>query len=246
MKEDSAVMVAIPDVHGRTFWREAVERHKDLPVVFLGDYLDPYYDEDISREDALNEFKSILEYKKENPDRVTLLFGNHDIHYLCVDFEATRKDRANEEEIRNLFQSNLSLFHMASCFKTGEREFLFTHAGVLSGWYLQYFPKETLASAELICNSLNGKMEDEQTWEIFLRTALTDVSMYRYGGDLYGSCVWADVREYPKDRETIKGVYQVFGHTQLREGPFISSYFADLDCRKAFVITESGNIMPVS
>lgn len=32
----------IPDVHGRPFWRDAVLDVDTTPVVFLGDYLDPY------------------------------------------------------------------------------------------------------------------------------------------------------------------------------------------------------------
>ena len=39
-------LTIIPDVHGRPFWRDAVKDAvkdvADTPVVFLGDYLDPY------------------------------------------------------------------------------------------------------------------------------------------------------------------------------------------------------------
>ena len=35
-------LTIIPDVHGRPFWRDAVKDVADTPVVFLGDYLDPY------------------------------------------------------------------------------------------------------------------------------------------------------------------------------------------------------------
>ena len=37
-------ILIIPDVHGRTFWRDAVEAAGEMPIVFLGDYLDPYPD----------------------------------------------------------------------------------------------------------------------------------------------------------------------------------------------------------
>ena len=43
----------IPDVHGRTFWRSAVESAPEgTRFVFLGDYLDPYPWEEIYPEDA--------------------------------------------------------------------------------------------------------------------------------------------------------------------------------------------------
>ena len=37
-------ILVIPDVHGRTFWKEPVGKYINVVdrVVFLGDYLDPY------------------------------------------------------------------------------------------------------------------------------------------------------------------------------------------------------------
>ena len=38
-------IIIIPDVHGRTFWREAIEKYRNkenTQIIFLGDYLDPY------------------------------------------------------------------------------------------------------------------------------------------------------------------------------------------------------------
>ena len=78
----SAQILVIPDVHGRTFWKEAVEKHPTLPVVFLGDYLDPYARENITPDDALTNFKDIIAFNQANKDRVTLLIGNHEIHYF--------------------------------------------------------------------------------------------------------------------------------------------------------------------
>ena len=40
-------ILVLPDVHGRLFWKEPVQKYIDVVdrVVFLGDYLDPYGDE---------------------------------------------------------------------------------------------------------------------------------------------------------------------------------------------------------
>ena len=38
-------LIIIPDVHGRSFWRDAVKRNPGAEFIFLGDYLDPYPDE---------------------------------------------------------------------------------------------------------------------------------------------------------------------------------------------------------
>lgn len=60
-------ILVIPDVHGRTFWHVAKEIIDSVDkVVFLGDYLDPYYHENISKLDTIANFKEILEFKKNN------------------------------------------------------------------------------------------------------------------------------------------------------------------------------------
>ena len=43
----------------------------------------------------------------------------------------------------------------------------------------------------------------------------------------------------------LNGIYQVFGHTQLKRKPVIKKTFADLDCRKAFLITLKGDIKTI-
>ena len=52
-------LLVIPDVHGRTFWKEATEEYKDKvdKIIFLGDYLDRYENEDISRKQEKENFK---------------------------------------------------------------------------------------------------------------------------------------------------------------------------------------------
>ena len=47
------MILIIPDVHGRLFWKKAVETGDYEKVVFLGDYVDPYELEGITDEEAL-------------------------------------------------------------------------------------------------------------------------------------------------------------------------------------------------
>jgi len=106
----SAQILVIPDVHGRVFWKEAVEKHPTLPVVFLGDYLDPYASENITPDDALTNFKDIIAFKQANMDRVTLLIGNHKIHYFDTFYKFSRKDTVNAEYIHQLLIDNLPIW----------------------------------------------------------------------------------------------------------------------------------------
>ena len=70
-------MIVIPDVHGRTFWKDAVKNKENEEIIFEGDYLDPYPNENIPPGNALENFKEIIEFKKQHPDNVILLVGNH-------------------------------------------------------------------------------------------------------------------------------------------------------------------------
>ena len=74
---------------------------------------------------------------------------------------------------------------------------------------------------------------------------ISDISYYRGGPELYGSCEWADIHEHvkgldPNDHSKLigegeEGIYQIFGHTQLIE-PIICDKWACLDCRRSFIV----------
>ena len=56
------MILIVPDVHGRKFWKEPCSNvEKYDKIIFLGDYLDPYtWREDISKDDAIDNFKEII------------------------------------------------------------------------------------------------------------------------------------------------------------------------------------------
>ena len=140
-KDNKPILLIIPDIHGRLFWISSTRKYPDLPVIFLGDYLDPYtHYEDILPSEALANFKEILDFKKANMERVTLLLGNHDIHYFDKDMNSSRKDKEHYDEIHQIFSENLSLFKLAMTVRTEEKDFLFTHAGVDINWLRYRMP----------------------------------------------------------------------------------------------------------
>lgn len=209
-------ILIVPDVHGRKFWHKAKEMINSVDkVVFLGDYLDPYPWECISRLDTIKEFEEIIKFKNDNPGKVVLLLGNHDCAY-CFDFgSASRYDYENEFEIKNLFSTNIGLFRLY--FREGN--YLFTHAGITRDWLRTYLPEydierfTTLTTRELI-------------------PFLWKVSFLRGGNQDTGSMVWSDVSE--GDREDT--CYQIFGHTQLESEPIITDKWACLDVRRCFLL----------
>ena len=242
-KENKPILLIIPDIHGRLFWISATRKYPDLPVIFLGDYLDPYtYYEEILPSEALANFKEILDFKKANMDKVTLLLGNHDIHYFDKDMNSSRKDKGRFEKIHQLFCENLSLFKLAMTIRTEEKDFLFTHAGVDIGWLRYRMPEANPNDVYDICKSLNDKLITEESLYDFVFNGLMDISVSRWGYASYPSPVWADVSDHQYMQERIPDVYQIFGHTQQESGPVITEQYACLDCRRAFLLTSKGNI----
>ena len=208
-------LLIVPDSHGRTFWRKAKETINDVDkVVFLGDYLDPYPLEGITSEQAIEEFKDIIQFKKDNMDKVILLLGNHCCAYAYNFGSASRYDYKNEDIIKELFNNNSNLFQLHYL----DRKCLFSHAGITNYWLSKYFNVSideflSLPESEIIPN-------------------LWTCSILRGGFDKTGSMIWSDVREGDRN-ETY---YQIFGHTQLISDPIIKYKWACLDCRKTFIV----------
>ena len=229
-------LVIIPDVHGRPFWREAVRLRPEEEFIFLGDYLDPYPDEGITGDEALEGLLKVIDLKKRNPDRVTLLWGNHDLHYMYPEMMGSRYDFGNAERNARIFWDNQTLFKMAYETVAAGKRFLFSHAGVGMGWIMQNFP--ALQAEEVNATLLN----DLVGYPAFM-SALEDVSSYRGGDKKYGSMIWADIHEQADLENQFPGVIQVFGHSLLGLPFNYEDRIYCLDCRRAFFLDyEDGRI----
>lgn len=237
-------ILVIPDIHGRNFWKGAVEKYADNVdrIVFLGDYLDRYEDEGITRNEELENFKEIISLKRANPDKVILLYGNHCYHYIDRNFaRSSRFSSSNAWKYRELFEKNKDIFQLAYEEIVNGKTFLFTHAGVCRSWY----ERNKRVIGDLTVDSLNRLAFSSKGVD-----ALSDVSNYRsWLGYDCGSILWSDVRERfdretgkVSDKEDIDGLdYQIFGHTRMKE-PIITDRWACLDCSKAFILTEDGKL----
>ncbi len=198
-------LVIIPDVHGRTFWEEAVEKNPMADFIFLGDYLDPYDDEGIPQERAYKGLLEIIAYKKARPDSVTLLLGNHDMHYLFSFLKGSRFDEDQAQRNADTFRQNIGLFQMAYEMQVNGRRYLFSHAGVGRMWIDLYAP--ALEPDEITADWLNLCMKSDDFYE-----ALGHVSWARGGFLEFGSMIWADLSEQKVVENQLPAV-QIFGHT---------------------------------
>ena len=214
----------VPDVHGRSFWRTPLKEIDSFDhIVFLGDYVDPYDGENISREEAIQVLKDIISFKKQYLDKVTLLIGNHDIVYLSTEYckstsARPRFDYANFKELDSIYIENKDLFQIAwECENEKYGRVLFTHAGVTNKF--KYI-------CGLDADQINTFFLKEKSGETPNIVGLASISWYRGGYSDTGSPIWADVREHLKSQ--VPQVFQIFGHTYCKK-EIIQKNFAMLD-----------------
>ena len=239
-------ILIIPDVHGRDFWKEPVKqelKNDETSIVFLGDFTDGYIHEwepnfDY-RQHTVDNFKEVIELKRQNPDRITLLLGNHDCGYaIGDDICSSRMDRSHRSELEELFKENRELFQIAEEHDIAGRHFVFSHAGILKVWVRSVWGEEAESPDFKVVDSLNNAWLVDD-WSIL--KYLGDYDTYRgWDGLQYGSPVWSDIRSWIKVAPEETYGCNIVGHTQRTEGQVILDQIADLDCREAFYIDDQG------
>lgn len=194
-------IIICSDIHCRNFWKKVLDI-KDKKIVFLGDYLDPYPSEGFSFENGLVNLESIIDFKKQNLERVTLLLGNHDFNALWKKNWASRHNYTFQNESHSLYAENLSLFEPYKVIDN----ILFTHAGISKGWADTYNISDPIKHMDKDWNSFLQNPFDESYLSIF------DCGIARWGNAPYGGPLWSDFNDEFVDPDW--DLWQVFGHTQ--------------------------------
>ena len=238
-------ILIIPDVHGRDFWKEPVKKtleDTNAHIVYIGDYTDPYSSEWEPNFDYLqhtvDNFKEIIEMKKQNSDRITLLLGNHDCGYaIGDDLCSSRMDRIHQSELEKLFRENRELFQIAEECDIAGKHFIFSHAGILKGWVKSVWGDEADDTDFNVVSRLNNAWLNN---DMNILSRLGDYDDYRgWDGFQYGSPVWSDIRSWIRVTPEETYGFNIVGHTQLSH-QVVLDQIADLDCRKVFYIDDQG------
>jgi predicted phosphodiesterase len=197
-------IIALGDTHGRVLWKEIVAKEKDADkIVFIGDYFDTHYD--ITVDQQIENFKEILEFKKNNMDQVVLLLGNHDYHYLKGVYESYSGYKAFRAlDINEVLQPAVDSGLVQMCFT--HDKYVFTHAGVTKTWSSTY--------------NVNLDNLQESINQLFLE----NISAFRFemgnnydqtGDDVTQPPIWVRIPSLFKD--IVDGITCVIGHTTLKE-----------------------------
>ncbi len=150
MKNKPDKVIIIGDLHGRTVWKKIVEDNPDANLfIFMGDYFDSF---DIDIMEQMHNFRDIITFRKENPDKVITLIGNHDYHYTsgCIGsysgFEYSILFNMKLELDTLIKEGILIMAHQIG-------NHLFTHAGVT-----KTFCEENNIDIENLVENLNASL----------------------------------------------------------------------------------------
>ena len=126
-------ILILPDIHGRAFYQKALYEavDKGAEIVCLGDYLDPYPGDDLHERGVFAPLKELVEVKKQYPERVHLLIGNHDSSYMLNRHICEhRYDYKQGPFYMKFFRENYDLFELAYMTEVNGKRFMFSHAGI--------------------------------------------------------------------------------------------------------------------
>jgi len=197
-------IIALGDTHGRVLWKEIVAKEKDVDkIIFIGDYFDTHYD--ITVDQQIENFKELLEFKKNNMDQVVLLLGNHDFHYLKdVQEKYSGFNPFKFTDINEILEPAVTYGLVQMCFVYDK--YVFTHAGVTKTW--AGFYDINLNDLE---NSINQLFVNNKSAFRFTMGDNFDQS----GNDITQTPIWVRIPSLYKDM--IDGVTCVVGHSTLKK-----------------------------
>jgi predicted MPP superfamily phosphohydrolase len=233
-------IIAFGDIHGRNCWQQIVSNIEYDKVVFLGDYFDSH--ERISEEHQVANFIDLTELKRNQPEKVILLFGNHDYHYLSIVKEQYSGFQKNLKPIvQELLSTALEDAVLQMCYSVDN--YIFTHAGITNTWLKRNRYKDGLLYEKFI-NDLFLKKPSAFKFTVGENNS-------PFGDDTCQSPIW--VRPQSLMSDTIKGYIQIVGHTPKKEiilNQHVvvidtlgrSGQFLLIEDGRMFVLDQDGNI----
>lgn len=227
-------IVSFGDIHGRDAWKSALSYWRpdeeetciDLYdyIIFIGDYVDSFV---VPDNIILNNLMEIIELKKKYPEKVILLWGNHEIQYLfgtkrhgCSGYRTSMWSSLNV-----LFKENRNLFQFA--FQIDN--YIWTHAGISNEWFdLNIIQKKYIVRDNEYVTYLPIDKNDEIVDILnFCFEAghqhIFDCSPNINGGyDKTSGPLWAAKMETYKS--PLIGYHQIVGHTHVVEIKHYDNY----------------------
>jgi hypothetical protein len=197
-------IIGIGDIHGRDSWVKIVEQNPDADLfVFAGDYFDS---KTIPALAQINNFNLILNFRNENPNKVIMLYGNHDFHYTsaCIGGGYTGFDFSVYYNVKLDLERLIREEVIKVCY--AYENILFSHAGITKTW------------CEGNNISLNNVAEDVNQLLLYkphMFAFKSGIRRDKYGDDITQGPLW--VRERSLREDGLNDYVHVVGHSSSEE-----------------------------
>jgi len=195
-------IIAVGDTHGRNIWENILEQEKEFDkFIFIGDYFDSR--EGISVSEQIDNFKRILNFKLKYPNKVILLLGNHDYHYLnnVIDRYSNYQVRGSKM-INEILQPAVDSGLLQMCYKYDK--FVFTHAGITKTWCEEYD-----INIDNLVDDVNLLFTNDLSAFSFQIGENEDYS----GNDITQSPIWVRIPSLYKDH--LDNLTFIVGHSEM-------------------------------
>lgn len=196
-------IVCIGDIHGRDCWVKIVEQNPDADLfVFMGDYFDSF---DVPPLEQITNFRLILNFRNENPDKVILLFGNHDFHYTSGCY--VHYTGFNYSIYFNM-KLDLDRLIRDEVFKICyiHENILFSHAGVTNTW---------CANNNVDLENLEDNLNQILIYKPYLFCFESGGKKDKHGDDVTQGPLW--IREQSLSEDGLKEYTHIVGHSSSDE-----------------------------
>lgn len=198
-------LLAIGDVHGLDTWKEIVAKHPDAEkVIFIGDYVDSF---DIKPLKQLSNLQDIIEFKRNQPERVVLLMGNHDYHYtnycLANGIQYSGFNGFLSKHLMPIYEELIKNGEIQIMFQ--HENYLFTHAGLTKTW---------MQRQEVTLENINEKLITEKSVFDFKYPKLSDHVIPDFtGNNKFQGPLWVRPGALLKDK--LENFIHIVGHTNF-------------------------------
>ena len=196
--------VVIGDLHGYNSWEKIVQHNPDADqFIFLGDYFDS---KELSVNDINNNFDKIIKFKELNPNKVHLLLGNHDYHYLHFTDSTYSGYNKQQDLIKDKLLSLIENNILYPVYNEKGTSIVYSHAGITKTWLKNVcINKDDIYELSIEINNLIkiSPALFDFVWE--------DFSTSLYGDNVYQSPIW--VRPNSLVEDSVDDAIQIVGHT---------------------------------
>lgn len=209
-------IIVLGDIHGRTCWKEIIEKENPDKVIFMGDYVSSH--DNIPAYQQISNLEDIMKYKEAHNDDVIMLRGNHDCQHLEKGFESC----CFEPEVWIYMQDEKERFLKNTQWVYIYNDIIFTHAGISQKFWNNCCLGDPTNEHILMINNYPVNPS--------LFGFTPDSPFDYYGNSSCQPCTW--IRPEALLSSHLEGRIQVVGHTRMKYPGELLKYISKADKEK--------------